>query len=84
MFGGEPRAQQIDPLRTLADASVGFAYACEKIDHMEDFLLIVRKATGTLWLAFVCNWGKSCFKVHEIEKRRKELAIDILHGSENR
>jgi hypothetical protein len=35
---------QIDPLRAFADAAGRFADACEKIDHLEDFLQIARTA----------------------------------------
>ncbi|MEI9408593.1 hypothetical protein [Mesorhizobium salmacidum] len=36
--------RQIDPLRTYADAAGRFADACEKIDHLEEFIPIARKA----------------------------------------
>ncbi|WP_296097881.1 hypothetical protein [uncultured Agrobacterium sp.] len=42
---------QLDPLRSLADAAGRFADACEKIDHLEDFLSIARPANLD-----VLNW----------------------------
>jgi hypothetical protein len=38
------RSNQIDPIYTLADAAGRFADACEKIDHLEEFMPIARQA----------------------------------------
>ena len=35
---------QFDPIYTLADAAGRFADACEKIDHLEEFMPIARQA----------------------------------------
>lgn len=44
--------KQLDPLRTFADAAGRFADACEKIDHLEDFLTLAKKANRdvTSWV----------------------------------
>lgn len=66
---------QIDPLRNFADAAGRFADACEKIDHLEEFLPIARKANGDVlsWVVASCNDRR--FDLEEgIRSRRKELA----------
>jgi hypothetical protein len=67
--------KQIDPLRTLADASGRFADACEKIDHMEEFLPIVRQANFDImmWLIWAADDRKLSL-IAEVDKRRQELA----------
>jgi hypothetical protein len=66
---------QLDPLRTFADAAGRFADACEKIDHLEEFLPIARSANRD-----VVNWILSAAKERNfdlasaIHVRRKELA----------
>jgi hypothetical protein len=42
LLSGAP--DQVDPWRTFADATGRFADACEKIDHMEEFVPLARKA----------------------------------------
>lgn len=56
-------ARQIDPLRTYADAAGRFADACEKIDHMEAFIPIARKAN-----ADVMSWA-----VQQADERQIDL-----------
>jgi hypothetical protein len=66
---------QIDPLRLLADASGRFADACEKIDHLEDFLQIAKRANLDIF-----KWIVSASSEREVDlrtlvnNRRKELA----------
>jgi hypothetical protein len=69
------RPKQIDPLRTLADASGRFADACEKIDHMEEFLPLAKKANRDVmaWLLQEAE-ERSLPLVAQVEMRRKELA----------
>jgi len=71
----EAKSKQVDPLRTLADASGRFADACEKIDHMEEFLPIARRANGDIMAWLVCEAEERGLPlITEVEKRRKELA----------
>jgi hypothetical protein len=67
--------KQIDPLRSLADAAGRFADACEKIDHLEEFLPIAREANRDImsWLLTEAEIRKVSV-LAEIEKRRCELA----------
>jgi hypothetical protein len=67
--------QQIDSLRNLADAAGRFADACEKIDHMEEFLPIARKANQDIlnWLIQQAN-DRQLDLVQAVEERRGELA----------
>jgi hypothetical protein len=64
-----------DPVYILADAAGRFADACEKIDHLEDFLPIARQAN-----ADVIRWLMSMVAERAIDiepalkARRKELA----------
>jgi hypothetical protein len=66
--------KQVDPLRPLADAAGRFADACEKIDHLEDFVPIARTANRDMmsWLVLAAEKRKLDL-VGEITKRRKEL-----------
>jgi len=66
---------QIDPLRTFADAAGRFADACEKIDHLEDFLPIARKANRDVmnWILGQAN-ERSLALTSAVLSRRKELA----------
>ncbi|NGO54527.1 hypothetical protein [Allomesorhizobium camelthorni] len=67
---------QVDPLRSLADAAGRFADACEKIDHLEDFLPIARLAN-----ADVLSWTlrqameRGLDLNQAIAERRKELVV---------
>jgi hypothetical protein len=74
-FDGLPVEYQIDPLRTFADAAGRFADACEKIDHLEDFLTIARQANLDVlrWVLGACCERKFDV-VAAIRTRRKELA----------
>ncbi|MER8723819.1 hypothetical protein [Mesorhizobium sp. M1027] len=56
-------ARQIDPLRTYADAAGRFADACEKIDHLEEFIPIARRAN-----ADVMSWA-----LQQAEERKLDL-----------
>lgn len=64
-----------DALRPLADAAGRFADACEKIDHLEEFLDIARTANLD-----VVRWTLAYASMHQsdlralISERRKELA----------
>ncbi len=66
---------QIDPLRTFADAAGRFADACEKIDHLEEFVPIAKRANHdiVIWLLQQAQTRKVEL-VTEIERRRTELA----------
>jgi hypothetical protein len=66
---------QIDPLRTLADATGRFADACEKIDHLEDFLTIAREANRDImdWILRQAD-QRNLSLMSAILCRRKELA----------
>lgn len=63
-----------DDLKPLADAAGRFADACEKIDHMEEFVEIARRSNQD-----VLNWVFSASTSNEFDveqgmkKRRKEL-----------
>jgi hypothetical protein len=72
----EPKlAAQIDPLRLLADAAGRFADACEKIDHLEEFLPIARQANVDI-LRWVLSFAdeRALDIQNAIAARRKELA----------
>jgi hypothetical protein len=66
---------QVDPWRTFADAAGRFADACEKIDHMEEFVPMARKAN-----ADIMNWLISAARKRDFDlqgaicARREELA----------
>lgn len=67
-------ARQIDPLRTYADAAGRFADACEKIDHLEEFIPIARKANSDImsW-ALQTAEGRMMNIEEALLKRRGEL-----------
>jgi len=74
-FLANATSNQVDPLRTLADASGRFADACEKIDHMEEFLPIARNANRDIMAWLLRDALERTFPIlTEVEKRRKELA----------
>jgi len=64
-----------DDLRPLADAAGRFADACEKIDHMEEFVDMARRSNQD-----VLNWVFSVTETNNLDisaamkKRRAELA----------
>jgi hypothetical protein len=73
---GKSSAQaQSDQLRVFADAAGRFADACEKMDHLEEFISIARAANED-----VLNWivqaaeGRGLNLQAAIQKRRIELA----------
>jgi hypothetical protein len=69
------RAQQIDLVYMFADAAGRFADACEKIDHMEEFVPLARQANVD-----VMRWVLTTASERQIDleklvpERRKELA----------
>jgi hypothetical protein len=66
---------KIDPVYAFADAAGRFADACEKIDHLEEFIPIARQANRDLarWtLAFADD--RQFALEPAIQVRRKELA----------
>jgi hypothetical protein len=69
------KSAQVDPLRTFADAAGRFADACEKIDHMEDYVPMARQANRD-----ILEWVMTRFDERELSvepalaARRKELA----------
>lgn len=68
------RYDQVDPLRSFADATGRFADACEKIDHMEDFLSIARHANVDVLMWTVHSASERCLDLNQaIAERRKEL-----------
>jgi hypothetical protein len=68
-------SRQVDPLRTFADASGRFADACEKIDHMEEFVVIARRANVDIMAWLIREAGeRGLLLPTEVERRRKELA----------
>jgi hypothetical protein len=66
---------QIDPIRPLADAAGRFADACEKIDHLEDFLPIARAANADIliWTLAIAGERQLDF-LAALKARRRELA----------
>lgn len=65
---------QIDMLRPLADAAGRFADACEKIDHLEDFPSIARRANEDIlnWILDVAGERQLDLRA-SIRTRRREL-----------
>lgn len=68
-------ADQIDPLRQFADAAGRFANACEKIDHMEDFVPIAKASNKDImsWLLHEAD-HRNIDLLKEIVGRRQHLA----------
>lgn len=68
-------SDQIDPLRQFADAAGRFADACEKIDHMEDFVSIAKASNKDImsWLLREAE-HRSINLLKEIADRRQHLA----------
>jgi len=74
-FVNKQNSTQLDPLRVLADASGRFADACEKIDHMEEFLPIAKRANLDIMAWLLCEADdKNLELISEVHKRRRELA----------
>lgn len=71
---GVTKSMQIDPLRPFADAAGRFADACEKIDHLEEFLAIATTANSEIFLWSVRMAGHTHLDMREMLKiRRAEL-----------
>ncbi|MDX6614322.1 MAG: hypothetical protein QOD75_3508 [Blastocatellia bacterium] len=68
-------SDQIDPWRSFADASGRFADACEKIDHMEEFVPMARKANVDIisWLVKTAD-QRDFDLVSAVHVRRGELS----------
>lgn len=72
-----------DPVYVLADAAGRFADACEKVDHMEEFIPIARQAN-----ADVVKWVMDIAVERDIDlepavtTRRKELAARQFYISD--
>jgi hypothetical protein len=68
-------SDQVDPWRTFADAAGRFADACEKIDHMEEFVPMARQANADIMNWLISAARKRDFDLqHAIRARREELA----------
>jgi hypothetical protein len=76
-------ALDVDWLRIFADAAGRFADACEKIDHMEEFLPIARTANLHV-LAWVLRMAslRELDLTEAIAERRKELSIRSFYIQE--
>jgi hypothetical protein len=78
-----PHQAKNDPIYILADAAGRFADACEKIDHMEEFIPIARRAN-----ADVVRWIMNIALERSIDiepatkARRKELAARQFYIAE--
>jgi hypothetical protein len=76
---------QIDIIRPLADAAGRFADACEKIDHLEDFLSIARHANEDILYWILAVAGERQFDLQaSIRARRSELADRQFYASNQR
>ncbi len=76
-------SHQIDPLRTLADATGRFADACEKFDHLEDVTSIARDANADVFRWVVDYAGKHDIDLREgIASRRNELSNRAFYAQE--
>lgn len=77
------RNDQVDPLRSLADAAGRFADACEKIDHMEDFLPIARHANVDVLSWTVVTAAERGLDLNKaIADRREELVARQFYITE--
>jgi hypothetical protein len=66
---------QFDPIYTLADAAGRFADACEKIDHLEEFMPIARQANiGVLKWTIEYAAERHVDLETAVQGRRRELA----------
>ena len=70
-----PSGDEVNTLRVFADAAGRFADACEKIDHLEEFIPIARKANYDLarWVVSVAMERQLALE-SSVRARRKELA----------
>jgi hypothetical protein len=77
------QGKENDPVYVLADAAGRFADACEKIDHMEEFIPIARQANVD-----VVNWVLNFAEEYKIDikraiaARRAELAARQFYISD--
>lgn len=71
---GEAEGYRVDRLSDLADAAGRYADGCEKIDHLEDFLPLVKQANLDIlsWI-LVVSFETSLNLTPAIKARRKEL-----------
>ena len=68
-------ADQVDPWRRFADAAGRFADACEKIDHMEEFVPLARQANADIMNWIISSAAKCDLDLQSaVLVRRKELA----------
>jgi hypothetical protein len=68
-------AHQIDPVYIFADAAGRFADACEKIDHLEEFIPIAWQANADIVRWVLTLAGERQFELEPaIYNRRQELA----------
>jgi hypothetical protein len=66
---------QVDPLRPLADAAGRFADACEKIDHLEEFIPIAKRANVDIFSWVLDGARRNAIELSEaVSVRRRELA----------
>lgn len=70
-----PVTNQVDPLRSFADAAGRFADACEKIDHLEEFVPTAKTANMEifLWISEQAE-ARALNLVEATRLRRTELA----------
>jgi hypothetical protein len=74
-FESSTAKDQIDPLRSFTDAAGRFADACEKIDHLEEFVSLARTANHDIlrWIIDMSDERQLDLKP-AVQKRRRELA----------
>ncbi|HXI05034.1 MAG TPA: hypothetical protein VNJ49_01700 [Bradyrhizobium sp.] len=72
-----------DPVYVLADAAGRFADACEKIDHLEEFLPIAKQANADVirWVVSIAA-ERSIDIEPALKSRRKELAARQFYIAE--
>lgn len=77
------QATQLDPLIVFTDAAGRFGDACEKFDHLEDFVSQARVANSDIF-----SWLRSVIELHyidiheEIQIRRTELAQRAFYAQD--
>lgn len=77
------RRVQLDPLRPLCDAAGRFADACEKIDHMEEFLPIASHANEDIARWVVEMSTELGFNLPDaVRRRRDELSLRFFNFRE--
>lgn len=74
-LGGSPVIAANEPLNAFADAAGRFADACEKIDHLEDFTEIARRANLDVlsWTLHMADEHKLDLEGALLRHRRGEL-----------